>query len=336
MSGEIPKTGGEYEVVGFRELTIGPAGEAQIAEALTLTTHLEGNALDDALMDHFANLKQRGELRGIEAIQAWAREDRYQTEAALVVRPLPGVEAMTDAERYRVAVAQTALLSHAIGTPWSRHYENGGQRIQHVKPKPDHLEVEGSVGAAPLWPHNEILPTDKDEIVCSEFSTLFAVHNKPDAHLATPTTLYDAQKAIHNLSAAALDVLTQTDPPRVRYNGTEIEKEDAAVTGHHVGGRLLPVLYPIFGADGRLVSYDLIADLDGKTMEAVDPEAATALLELRDRMMEQEIEYVIPEGVTLIWRNRKALHGRRPVLDQQRHLVRSQNGEAEFAEHPAA
>lgn len=335
MAFENHKPVGEFRT-SFTELEIGPDGEAQIREALEMVGALSGDQLDDVLMDHFAALKDTGELRGINTISEWARAEDHQNEPALVIKALPGVEAMTDSERYRIAVAQTALVSNALGTPWSRHYENGGQRIQHVKPDPNHQEVEGSIGAVPLWPHNEILPTAKGEIICSEFSTLFAVHNKQEVELATPTTLYDAQRAIGNLSPAALEILTQTNPPRIRYNGTEIEKEDVATSGKKAAGTLLPVLRAVRGEDGNVLSYDLVADLDGKTMDGVDPEATAALVELRDRMVEQEIEYVIPEGTLFVWRNRKALHGRRPVKDLDRHLVRSQIGETEYAEHTLA
>lgn len=316
----------------FRVLEIGPEGVQLIDEALRSTNGLEGKALDDALMNYFAEIASRGELKGVDDIAEWAHGDVYQNEMATVIKPLtPDVEFISDEARYRYAVAQTAMISHVLGTPWSRHYENGGQRIQHVKPAPGHEAVEGSIGAVQLYPHNEVLPTRDGKIICSQFSTLYAVHN---THSGTATTLYDAQAAINQLTPREVAVLS--DPNRFKWNGTDIEREDAEEGGGEVAHTLLPVLTPVYGEDGRPQTYDLIADLDGKTMGAVDgdDEAAAALVKFRDLVTAQEAEYVIKDGHMFIWRNRKALHGRRPVTDMSRHLVRSQVGEAEFSEYP--
>lgn len=300
--------------------TIGSAGIAQLHEAYFATADLEGTALTAALDAHFSALKQKGELAGGEAIQAWAEDESRHGEVALVIEALPGVTELSDSERERVGIVETLYVANLLGTPWRRSYENGGEPIQHVRPDKAHWGMEVSSGSAQLWPHNEILPAPDGTIICSEFSTLFAAHN---TNSGTPTTLYNAQNAIAELAPETVELLKQ---PNFKYIGTVLEKE-----ADDTKEEMIPVLQPVFNNEGQLVSYDLIADLDDVTMMAVDDEGWKALRDLRDQMMLNEIAYTITDGRILAWRNRKALHGRREVTDPERHLVRSQVGEADFA-----
>lgn len=299
---------------------ISTAGVAQLQEAYMATADLKDKALTAALDQHFGKLKEKGELVGGEAIQAWAEDENRHSDVALVIEALPGVTEMSDEERERVGIVETLYVAHLLGTPWRRTYENDSEPIQHVKPDKKHWGMEVSSGSAQLWPHNEILPTHDGTIICSEFSTLFAVHN---TNSGSPTTLYNAQKAIAELPSETVELLKQ---PNFKYVGTILENE-----ADDTKDIMVPVLEPVFGEDGKIVSYDLLADLDDVTMTAMDAEGWKALRTLRDQMMANEAAYTITDGRTLVWRNRKALHGRREVTDPERHLVRSQVGEADYA-----